>query len=628
MKSLQTTGASVEALGSEEFRIFRFLETERPELAAPFLKAVGAARRDVTGRLLECALREDLGGLASKIEADGGFASLPLGTGRLVFRVAAVHAFRRFAVEEVRFAGEDEERRVERPSDLIALLKNAVDSTLAWDLLQRELANSAANLALARAFYGQRKGRLRELAASLGARDALDLARRESPALFFEGLCVEGHNLHPSSKTKTGLDPRAVLRHSPEMDGDASLRLVAVRRDLAVSASVDGKPFDEVLFSRLPGVRDKAESELAKAGLRPRDYTFVLVHPWQFERVLPGVYAGEIARRDVVPFPGVSVPASSTSSFRTVLLRDADLAVKVSVSSRMTSTVRSISAQTARNAPEFTRVMDEALAREPALAESFVPIRELVGVHFAGDAEEKRRSLSAVLREGMEHHLSPGDLPIVGCALYAESPVTGKSVLAELIEAYRRSTGSPSLGHAAFRFVSEYARIVVPGFLTMMSVYGVGLEGHLQNCVPVFEDGRPVRLLFRDWGGARIHAGRLRASGIEADFAPCSLTPTDSTGEMRRKVFYTVFQNHLGEVVLQTAKYSGVPENELWREIRRASEETFHRLALRPALARQTASDREALLAPITHHKALATMRLQPERGDIYTEVPNSLHAA
>jgi siderophore synthetase component len=159
-----------------------------------------------------------------------------------------------------------------------------------------------------------------------------------------------------------------------------------------------------------------------------------------------------------------------------------------------------------------------------------------------------------------------------------------------------------------------------------MSLYGIGLEGHLQNCVPVFRGGVPVLMLFRDWGGARVHPGRLRRPGIEAKLVPGSLTLTDSVDEMRRKVFYTVFQNHLSEVVLQASRGSGVPERDLWREVRRRCEVVFQELTSRPACAADVLRDREALYAPEVPHKALTRMRLQPARGDLHVNVPNPLY--
>ena len=77
----------------------------------------------------------------------------------------------------------------------------------------------------------------------------------------------------------------------------------------------------------------------------------------------------------------------------------------------------------------------------------------------------KSRNLSAILRENVGQHTGRDELAIVGCALYAGSPITGRPILAELVEAFAKSSGANSSSEAAFRFISEYASVALPGFL-------------------------------------------------------------------------------------------------------------------------------------------------------------------
>ena len=145
-----------------------------------------------------------------------------------------------------------------------------------------------------------------------------------------------------------------------------------------------------------------------------------------------------------------------------------------------------------------------------------------------------------------------------------------------------------------------------------MVKYGVGLEGHLQNSVPVFKAGRPICLLFRDWGGARIHSERLRRRGFRVRFYPDSAVLTDRLDEMRNKVFCTVFQSHLGEIILQSCKHFSV-ERDLWREVSRICDKIFDEIGSQPEHAADAYADREALYAAEVDHKALTTMRLNPK---------------
>jgi siderophore synthetase component len=649
-------------LGAEELRVLRFLRGSHPGLVARFLSAVPRARQTILNRLASSVLREVAAGDALELREPSpveGVAAELLDPGKthkvlplakeesLIVPVTGSYAFGRLEVEgPVLHVSADGPRKLRRAAELLRLVRRGVrESALQgrWLEFERELENGSANLALAHAYHAEKAERLRRVASRCEAENVLELAlalragnANFDPALFFEQLCVEGHSLHPGAKTKTGMEPEAVYRYAPELEGAPDLRLVGVRRDRAESASLSGEDMGEILFDGHPGLREAVTQEFAERGLSPDGYLFVPVHPWQLKNVVPEVYGTEISQNVVVPVEGASIPSRAAASFRTVVPQAGRgrLAIKTSVDSQMTSAIRSISPNTANNAPEFTRLIRSVLRREPRLARTFVPVCEVAGTNFKVSPNEpdprtataKSRNLSAVLREDAGRYTGGDELAIVGCALYARSPVTGRPILAELVETFARSGGAGSPGEAAFRFVSEYASVALPGFLTLMVKYGVGLEGHLQNSIPVFKAGRPVRLLFRDWGGARIYAERLRRRGLRVNFYPRSATLTDRLEEMRNKVFCAVFQNQLGEIILQSCKHFGLPERDLWLEIRRICDGIFDEIGAHPEHAADAAADREALYGAEVNHKALTTMRLDAEGGYRYAKVPNPLH--
>jgi siderophore synthetase component len=95
---------------------------------------------------------------------------------------------------------------------------------------------------------------------------------------------------------------------------------------------------------------------------------------------------------------------------------------------------------------------------------------------------------------------------------------------------------------------------------------------------------------------------------------------------MRNKVFYTVFQNHVAEIVHQACRHLGVPERELWLRVYEVSDAVMKRLASDPEHADNALRDREALFGAEVGHKALTRMRLSEEGADVYVPVPNPLH--
>lgn len=672
-------------LNREERRVLRFLRERVPKLSAPFVSFVPEGRRTILNRLAMSMLWEDVAGLASDsyesgvngfelaadtatvdtnwqtvaghlrrlgLENDATCKVLPLPGREHLVIPSTRYAFGRFEVEgPILHVRKGSAQTLQHAVELLRIVrgKEATETGKtqgSWLRFAEELSNGSANLALAYAYHEKEKERLRKVALAYGAETTLDLVEAlkthnetYDASLFFEQLCVEGHHLHPGAKTKMRMEPDAVFRYSPELEGRPDLRFVGIRTDRAHWAAMKERDTNSTLFEEYPKLREAVLGEFAtERGLSPADYVFVPVHSWQLEQIIPEVYKDELAQGIVVPVEGVSIPSRATTSFRTVVpwVRESSgrLAVKTSVESQMTSTTRSISSNTAQNGPEFSRLILAVMHREPELAKTFVPICETTGMCFKVDPTEKSaevrtvksRNLSAILRENVESFVRQDELAIVGSSLYSTSPLTGKPILVELVERYAKTIGEPSLRTAAFRFVSEYASTALPGFLVMMVKYGIGLEGHLQNIVPVFKHGRPVRMLFRDWGGTRVYIERLERRGLTVNLCPGSVTVASDPREMRNKVFYTVLQNHMAEVTFQTSKHLGVSERELWQEIHGIIDAVFERLASNPEHAEDALQDKEALYDAEVGHKALTRMRLSKDGEDRYVAVPNPLH--
>ncbi|RBW68766.1 IucA/IucC family protein [Bacillus taeanensis] len=659
-------------LHKEELDCFHFLSTDAPEKLPLYLNAVRQGRQGILNRLTAALLREDIAGLSSASydlrvigavyamnipHVDNDWSQLiqqiqtyPLKEGSafkvyalfngeyLLIPVSRMYAFRRLEITgTILYVNKNEIREVKDARDLlyfIRLKEGSSQAKHAWEKLIEELQNGSANLALSYTYFNEKKNRLR----NFGYESAIDYVLQQKNqnesfdgSLFFEQLSVEGHNLHPGAKTKMGMKPEDVYRYAPEFEGVTNIRFVGIHREHAEwSLLQDRSNPNELLFKEFPAVEEAILKEFSEKNLNIDDYVVVPVHPWQYEYMLSTIYGEELKKQIVIPIEGALVSSGATSSFRTMIPfkegRRNRIAVKAAVNSQMTSTVRSISANTTNNAVKMTELIKKVMKRESKLADTFVPIYEIAGYNFKASSSLKSRNLSAVLRENIENFVGKDETAIVGSALYAESPFTGKLVLIELIEAYAKELQETSLSKAAFQFLSQYARIAIPGFLTFMVKYGIGLEGHLQNSVPVFKNGKPVRVLFRDWGGVRIYGERLKKQDLSAQFYPGSVTVTDDVKEMQNKVFYTVFQNQFGELIFQLCHYFNLDEALFWKEIRRISDETFNHLAFNEEYNDAVLEDRGALYKETVEHKALTKMRLAPEsQGYCYVSVPNPL---
>jgi len=199
----------------------------------------------------------------------------------------------------------------------------------------------------------------------------------------------------------------------------------------------------------------------------------------------------------------------------------------------------------------------------------------------------------------------------------------------EMLELFAAGRGIAGADLAAIAFVRRYCEVCLPGFLTVMSRYGVSLEGHLQNSIPVFRGGETVCVLVRDFGGVRILRERLVRQGIRADLYPGSPVVIEDVEDLQNKVYYPVFQNHLGELVTCLVRRLDVEEERLWGSVAEVCRGVFRGLKGDPAIREQAARDEAALFRPTLDLKAMTTMRLL---GDVtrytFSEVPNPLAQA
>jgi siderophore synthetase component len=540
-----------------------------PDLRPGFVDALPRAVHTVAARLVGAAYRENLAGLR--------------GPGRLDRMADGVtwHAFDRA-----------EMRLVHEPARVLAELPERIDG----GELAIELADAAVNLALAYA-------RQPAPAMTGSARDSVELAAPLPPddqTVFFERLSTEGHNLHPCGRTRLGWGVADALAHDLE-SASTAVGFVAVRRDLHAGDDV---------------------GELLGVPARKRGYTMQPVHAWQLDRVIRQRYADLIADGALVPMDGVTLTGAPTAALRTLLLDSGPgqprRYLKLSLDIQVTSTRRTISVASTRNGPALSALLHRLLADEPRV----LLLDEEAGA--AGLVGQQRRDLAAIVRRGLDGRLEDGEVAVPGGALYATSPVTGATVLAELVDRYAAGRRLTDRSAAAAAFLAEYARLLMPPLLRLATRHGIAIEAHLQNCVLIFHEGTPRRLALRDFAGLRLHRPRLAARGHRVALWPESVIATDDADVMRSKLAYTALQAHLGELVIQLATSHALDEDAAWRTVRGIVDEVYDSLRVDRSVTRDAEADHAFLTAPLVPHKALVRMRLRGS-GDVYVPVRNPL---
>ncbi|QLH77493.1 IucA/IucC family siderophore biosynthesis protein [Halosimplex rubrum] len=522
------------------------------------------------------------------------------------------------------------------PESLVPLLdrERAFDAPEAPERFRAELGESVANLALARLARRVRWADSESTPTPAGPPDRSSV----DASAAFDGLVTGGHPFHPGAKIRRGMSPTESLSFAPEFADSLPLRFAAIHRDRALAASVDDRSLTERLYATFSNLRMAVGTALP-SGRPVSEYAVVPVHPWQFRHVLPDRYAA--AREDgvVVPVPSYTVPVTPLLSLRTVVPEPGSTAadrpphLKLAIGVQTTNAVRTLSPNAVTNGPQLSGALTAAcdalsvsgfgVLSEPA-ATCYDPPG---GPHTDGPGYDDARHLSALARRHPATHSVVEDdrRAVTAAGLLARAPPGRRSVLAATLDSFADGRSASDRSETVESFLAAYLGAVVPGPLRLLVARGVALEAHLQNTHVVFEDGRPTGALVGDFGGVRVHEGRF--DGAEVSPHPDSEVFTDDAAAAREKLWYSLFQNHLGELIGRLCATEPVAAADCWRLVRRRCEETFDALAADDAVPdRRVSADRESLFDDRVVHKALTAMRLRDATHDYSrTTVANPL---
>ena len=423
------------------------------------------------------------------------------------------------------------------------------------------------------AALGPRTGGAARLAAELDnsvANLALARAANREPhrmrdSADAEQAVVDGHPQHPCCRTRTGLSVAEVLAYAPEHHPVIDLALVAV-----------------------PADRWQATGEWPRE-LCDGDTVLMPVHPWQRDHVL--------AQHPDLTVVNRTIAARPLLSMRTMSPLDAlpGCHIKTALDVQVTNYRRTISpAEVADGAPLselVTAVVDKA-----GYSESLRILRELAGGAIRVDSTPSA-SLAAMIRESSERHLGPEEIAIPLTAIHA--------------------TGARMVSGEPVTWLAEFAELVLPPALTLLSM-GVALEAHGQNTLVALRDGRPVRVLYRDLDGVRVHPERLALHGYALPPLAGSRAGNDETA-LRTKLFGGLLSGVFNELVAVLSRARGADPAELWAAVAAVGHRVYADLP-------DAAGDREVFFGDTLPLKATIAMRLADESGVAqWVPVPNPL---
>lgn len=641
-------------LTEEEQKHLTYIKKYHPELEKYFLQHIYQARYGIMKRLIRALVKEKL--------IDSNHIKWSEREEALTFQLSAqkmIHIPISLLEEqswgihrEIFYVTEAKKISIRDPGKLLSLLSQYKMIQLPTNIFllerfQKEVENSTANYAMA--LTGAKKMELeRRKEVSFSSIhttfDLIEKKRKEdasfSPFVFFEQSVIDGHTMHPCSKTKMGLSVSDLLTYSPEWGNVQELHLVAVNKKWCHITSIRGKSPGEILLEEYAGLSKMITSELNRKGVVPNEYEVIPVHSWQYKYTLPKYYLSFIKKQIIIPITGYSIPVAPLVSFRTMApiqeRNEQKHHIKTAVNIQMTSAVRTVSPASTKNGPAISNILRKILEKENHFNHRFMVLEEPSAIHFdIGDhtiKEEQEilleKNLAAILRENPENYVQNEEIIMPAVALIARSPVNGKYIGLELIEKYKLEKNFTSLPKAALAFIKQYAEISLPGFLTLLCRYGISLEGHLQNSMAVFKNGEPVRIIYRDYGGVRIIKEKLSNNGLEKE-SSFLVSPiiTNHVTQLRSVFTHSVIYNHLSVLIRYISRQLKMSESYLWESVRDVLKETFEKLKKDDQI-KSAVVELEQLLfeQPFLETKALVSMRLLDESAEsTFAKITNPL---
>jgi siderophore synthetase component len=251
-------------------------------------------------------------------------------------------------------------------------------------------------------------------------------------------------------------------------------------------------------------------------------------HPWQAERL-----------RDAYPWltdDGPTGPVRPLMSLRTLAPLDGGDHLKTAVDVQMTSAVRTVSPAAVHNGPRLSALLRELTADLPltCLAETGAGAVIVDG--------EPSRHLAYLRREAPRVGPNEVVLPLGATALISAAARTDP-----------------------YGWFAGLAAILWGPLVTVLD-RGVALEAHGQNTLVVLRDGRPARILYRDLGGVRVSARRLRAAGVEPPDLLGDL-PSDDPAVLRTKLAASALATVATELITVLTRDHGTNPARLWQDV-------------------------------------------------------------
>ncbi len=309
-------------------------------------------------------------------------------------------------------------------------------------------------------------------------------------------------NGHPKillNKGRIGWGQEALSAFSPESGQAIKLHWIAVHHDY-LEGSI---PSLDILNESFNLEAKELFLSAAQEKLQDlKNFSFLPVHPWQWDRFISIQYAELIQLKKMVSLGAAGDSYCPQISLRTLsnLDRPEKVDIKLPLTILNTSCIRGLPAKGISLGPKISEVLTQICHKDEFLKSSHTQIlKEKAGLallhpHFSQIKKAPYRYhefLGAVWRESSYSKIEGQDKAIITASLFLKDQ-DGSSLVGEYIK---------QSGLSREEWLKRYFRVIVLPLYHLQLEYGVGMVAHGQNIILHLKDFAPYGMILKDFQG-------------------------------------------------------------------------------------------------------------------------------
>jgi siderophore synthetase component len=378
---------------------------------------------------------------------------------------------------------------------------------------------------------------------------------------------MDGHPWVIVNKSRLGFNYNEYTQYAPEADQPVQLNWIAVHKSRAKFRSLDHIA-EQAFFEQELGIAtvNSFKKIITDQGLDVADYTFIPVHPWQWNNKLLVQYATDIANKLLIPLgtsEDIYSPQQSIRTFYNTSQPEKHY-VKTAISILSTGNIRGLSLKQMAIAPRVTSWVMDMLQQDAYLQSlGLVLLGEVATVsyihpyyHSIVDPPYQYKEFLGVLwRESATKYLQPGERIItMASLLYVDE--AGHSMIGELI---KRS------GLTTAEWLLAYLQAYLKPLLQIYYQHSLCVTPHGENIILVLKEEAPVRIIIKDFVDDIVLTEEAKEK-LPKDLAEGMIASSnkDNVPLFILLGVFDAFFRYLSNV-LHT--YDGYTETEFWQQV-------------------------------------------------------------